>query len=97
VTWNGLDDHLSASGDEDSPMEADLSRVIVTTGATANATQVNHRDFPEIRAEGETPKDAARNLSNQLTRALDSALTSWRRETIEQAIADVKAFAERGD
>jgi hypothetical protein len=78
-------------------MEADLSRVIVTTGATANATQINHRDFPEIRAEGETPKDAARNLSNQLARALDSALTSWRRETIEQAIADVKAFAERGD
>ncbi len=78
-------------------MEADLSRVIVTTGATADATQVNHRDFPEIRAEGETPKVAATNLSNQLVRALDSALTSWRRETIEQAIADVKAFAERGD
>jgi len=82
---------------EDSSMEADLSRVIVTSGATANATQVNHRDFPEIRAEGETPKVAATNLSNQLVRTLDSALTSWRRETIEQAIADVKAFAERGD
>jgi hypothetical protein len=78
-------------------MEADLSRVIVTAGATADATQVNHRDFPEIRAEGETPKAAAANLSNQLARALDSALTTWRRETIEQAIADVKAFAERGD
>lgn len=78
-------------------MEADPSRVIVTSGATANATQVNHRDFPDIRSEGETPKDAATNLSNQLVRALDSALTSWRREAIEQAIADVKAFAERGD
>jgi hypothetical protein len=78
-------------------MEAELSRVIVTCGATADSTQVNHRDFPEIRAEGESPKAAATNLSNQLVRALDSALTSWRRETIEQAIADVKAFAERGD
>ena len=78
-------------------MEADLSRVIVTTGATAHATQVHHRDFPEIRAEGETPEVAATNLANQLVRALDSALTPWRRETIEQAIADVKAFAERGD
>ena len=77
-------------------MEADLNRVIVTTGATANATQVNHRDFPEIRAEGETPKAAATNLSNQLVRALDSALTSWRRETISKAIAEVRAFAARG-
>jgi len=78
-------------------MEADPSRVVVTSGATADATQVNHRDFPEIRAEGETPKVAAENLANQLVRALDSALTPWRRETIEQAIADVKAFADRGD
>ena len=78
-------------------MEADLSRVIVTTGATADAAQVYHRDFPEIHTEGETPRDAAANLANQLARALDSALTSWRRETIQQAIDDVKAFAERGD
>jgi len=78
-------------------MEADLSRVVVTTGATPHATQVNHRDFPEIRAEGESPTVAATHLSNQLARALDSALTPWRRQTIEQAIADVKAFVERGD
>ena len=67
----------------------------MTTGATANATQVHHRDFPEIRAEGETPEDAAAHLANQLTRALDSALTDWRRETIEQAIADVQAFVDQ--
>ena len=78
-------------------MATDPSPVIVATGATANTASVHHRDFPEIRAEGETPKVAATNLANQLVRALDSALTSWRRETIEQAIADVKAFAERGD
>lgn len=78
-------------------MEPDLSRVVVTTGATAHTALINHRDFPEIRSEGENPKVAATHLANQLARALDSALTTWRRETIEQAIADVQAFAARGD
>jgi len=73
-------------------MATDSSRVIVTTGATANTSQVHHRDFPEIRAEGESPAVAARYLSNHLVRALDSALTNWRRETIQQAIEDVQAF-----
>jgi hypothetical protein len=77
-------------------MTNDLSRVIVTTGATANATSVYHRDFPDVRAEGETPAVAAAHLANQLTRALDSALTNWRRQTIEQAIADVRAFVAGG-
>ena len=74
-------------------MATDQDRVIVTTGATAQATLVHHRDFPEIRAEGESPEAAATNLANQLTRALDSALTKWRRDAIEQAIAEVQAFA----
>ena len=74
-------------------MGADVSRVIVTTVASTSHTQVHHRDFPEIRAEGETPAAAARNLSNQLARALDTALTHWRRESIGQALADVQAFA----
>jgi hypothetical protein len=70
------------------------TRVIVTTGSTgpANQVQVHHRDFPEIRAEGESPAAAGTQLVNHLTRALDSALTIWRRETIEQAIADVQEF-----
>jgi hypothetical protein len=73
-------------------METDARRVIVTTGATAGGTQIHHRDFPEIRAHGQDPADAAVQLVNQLTRALDSALTDWRRETIQNAIADVQAF-----
>jgi hypothetical protein len=77
-------------------MASEASRVIVATGATANTTSVHHRDFPEIRAEGETPEIAAAHLANQLTRALDSALTTWRRETIVRAIAEVQEFAARG-
>lgn len=77
-------------------MTTDQSRVIVTTGATPGATRVHHQDFPEIRAEGETPQVAASHLVNQLTRALDSALTQWRRETIQHAIAEVQAFVDKG-
>jgi hypothetical protein len=73
-------------------MASDPSRVIVVTGVTMHSTSVHHRDFPDIRAEGETPAVAATHLINQLTRALDSALTQWRRGTLEQAIADIQAF-----
>jgi hypothetical protein len=77
------------------PMDADPSRVIVTTGATAHTAQVHHRDFPEVRAEGESPAVAATHLANQLVRALDSA-PPWRREALERALAEVQAFAKRG-
>lgn len=77
-------------------MATEQSRVIVTTGATAQAVQIHHRDFPEIRAEGVSAPDAAANLANHLTRALDSALTKWRRDAIQQAIDEVRAFASAG-
>jgi hypothetical protein len=76
-------------------MTTEQDRVIATTGSTAQSTQIHHRDFPEIRAEGETPSAAATNLANHLTRALDSALTKWRRDAIEQAIAEVQEFAKK--
>ena len=71
-------------------MEPDARRVIVTEGSTAGTSQVQHQDFPEIRAQGETPTIAAAHLSNQLTRALDTALTTWRRDAIQQAMADLE-------
>jgi hypothetical protein len=73
-------------------MSTDASPVVVTPGLTANTTQVHHHDFPEIRAQGPTAKAAAQQLANQLTRALDSALTKWRRDTVQQAIDEVRAF-----
>lgn len=76
-------------------MTTDLTRIVVSAGMTPQTTQVSHRDFPEIRSEGDTPMDAAKHLVSQLTRALDSALTTWRRETLEHAIADVKAFTDQ--
>lgn len=78
-------------------MEIDLSRVIVSSGATAHTTQVHHRDFPEIRADGGSAKEAASLLASKLTLALDTALIEWRRQTLGQAIADVEAFVKKAD
>jgi hypothetical protein len=76
-------------------MATDSTRVIVTIAGSSTAVTVHHRDFPEIRAEGGTPKEAASHLVNKLVAALDSALTDWRRETINQAMADVRAFVDQ--
>jgi hypothetical protein len=73
-------------------METRAGRVIVGAGTSPGSTRVYHQDFPEIRADGESARDAASHLANQLRRALDSALTIWRRQTIEAAIADVEEF-----
>jgi hypothetical protein len=57
---------------------------------------VRHRDFPEVRGEGESAADAAARLADILTRTLDSAPSDWRRENIQRALEDIRAFAERG-
>lgn len=74
-------------------MDTSEQRVIVGPGAEGTGANVHHRDFPEIRAEGETPQEAAEQLLNHLSRALDSAMIDWKREAIQNAINDVKAFA----
>jgi hypothetical protein len=76
-------------------METDSSRVIVTKSGSTTTAITHHRNFPEIRAEGGTPREAASHLVNKLFRTLDTALTDWRRERLDGAIADVKAFVEQ--
>ena len=76
-------------------MDTELSRVIVTIRGSSSAACVHHRDFPEIRAEGGSPREAASHLVNELSRALDSALTDWRRDRVNDAIADVQAFVDQ--
>jgi hypothetical protein len=78
-------------------MEADPSHVIVGPGTICGGTQVHHEGFPELRVEGETTCEAAQHLINELTKILDSALTSWRRETVQHTIDDVQAFTQRRD
>jgi hypothetical protein len=65
--------------------------IVISADPTASGAQAYHRDFPEIRARGRTPVDATEHLVNELTRMMDSALTPWRREAIERALADARA------
>jgi hypothetical protein len=78
-------------------MAGDPSRVIVNQvpGTFMPQVQTNHKDFPEIRGEGGSAKESARLLVNHLCQALDTALTDWRRSSIEGAIEDAKAFVEQ--
>ena len=73
-------------------------QVIVGTENCCHPVQslcAHHRDFPEIRGEGETDLGAAEKLTERLTLALDGAGSDWHRAQIEYAIEDVKAFVER--
>jgi hypothetical protein len=80
---------------EETAMTADPDKIIVTTGATADAVRVHHHDIPELHADGESPAIAAENLANALTREVDSVSDEHHREALQQALADVRSFVER--
>ena len=67
------------------------NKLVVSQGLTAQAVQIYHCDFPEVRSEGGSLAEAKQNLALQLTRALDSALTDWRRDLIQKTIAEIQA------
>ena len=71
-------------------------QVVVTPAGPsviASHTQVaHHRDFPELRGEGETPEDATARLADLLAQTLDCVPSDWRRDQIQRAIEDVRAF-----
>jgi hypothetical protein len=74
---------------------ASTERIVVGPCPEHEGVEIFHRDFPEIRAQGADLGQAAGGLARQLERALDSALTTWRRETLERAIAEVQEHAAR--
>ena len=59
-----------------------------------HALCVHHRNFPEVRAQGTTREAAALRLVELLSVTLDSAPSGWRRQNVENAIEDVRAFVE---
>ena len=71
-------------------MSEAADKLVVSQGLTAQSVQIYHRDFPEIRSEGGSLAEAKKNLALQLTRALDSALTDWRRDLIQKTIAEIE-------
>jgi hypothetical protein len=77
-------------------MMSNPSQVIVTTEPHrlhwVPGLSVHHRDFPEVRTEGRSPEEAAAWLAELLSRTLDSVPCDCRRETLERAIDDVRAW-----
>jgi len=63
--------------------------------SSLHALSAHHRDLPEVHGAGSSPKDAALRLGELLLLSLDNAPSDWRRDIIQQAIHDVRAFAER--
>jgi hypothetical protein len=64
--------------------------------ASLQGLTAHHRDLPEVHGAGSSPKDAAVRLTELLLLTLDNAPSDWRRQMIQQAIEDVRAFAEQG-
>jgi len=75
-------------------MSVEITTIHIVTTPDSGSITAYHRDFPEIRTHGSSSFEAANLLRHQLTRALDSALTEWRRASIEAALADIHAFSE---
>src|SRR4051812_34994806 len=73
-------------------MRADPTQIVVTTGATAHASQARHRGFPDMHVDGESPGIAAENLIGHLARGLDNVATEEARAPIRRAIQDARAF-----
>jgi hypothetical protein len=78
------------TGDRD---VVDPGRVIVTPGSTADAFLAHHRDIPELRADGATPREAAANLAQDLAREIEGVADHYRRGLFGRALDDVRAFA----
>lgn len=76
-------------------MSVTITTIQIEAACENGSHTAYHRDFPEIRACGCSPAEAVVQLTHQLTRALDSALTDWRRASIEGALADAKAFTSQ--
>jgi hypothetical protein len=82
-------------------MTANSSQVIVITvndqRSLIHGLSAHHREFPEVHAEAESPKAAATRLAELLSVTLENAPSNWRRQSIQQAIADARAFVEQTD
>ena len=61
-------------------MTADPNRILVTTGATADAVQAHHHAIPELRSDGESPGIAAEKPARTSTRESDGVPVDRHRE-----------------
>jgi hypothetical protein len=80
-------------------MRTDPNQVIVhptecSACSAVHTTRVHHREFPEVWAECGSSAEGATHLMLLLSRFLDGAGSHYRRDAIEQALADVEAFLD---
>jgi hypothetical protein len=76
-------------------MFADRARVSVDIGAAPELFKAHHCDLPELSTDGDSARDAAANLVQELERERDSTPDNLHRQPLDQAIADVRAYLER--
>jgi hypothetical protein len=75
-------------------MNAETKSIHIEPSEESGAVIVYHRDFPEIRVQGCSEFEAVTLLCHQLTRALDSALTDWRRQSLQTALDDMHCYRD---
>jgi len=77
-------------------MMTDTNCVVVEPGTCAchsvHMIRAHHHDYPEMWAQGETPREAVGQLANQLVRALESVSSHDIRDPLVQVLADVRAY-----
>src|SRR4051812_12265325 len=75
------------------PLTTDPGRLILneTSWGHIRAIEAWHRHYPEIRAAGESPEAAVRNLARSLSSVLDTAITHHDRAELERALEDARA------
>jgi hypothetical protein len=79
-------------------MQHSTSRVVVTESKcschSVSTTQIHHRHFPEIWAQGPTALEGATQLTRHLERALEASRSQWHTKIMREALADVSAFLD---
>ena len=76
------------------PMKLDLQNVITVTEAdkgSGGKVVARHRAFPEIRAQGESPRKALLMLHSILRRSSDWAADDWHATDLAHAIIDLES------
>lgn len=78
-------------------MDINYGNIIIsesTCGCSSiHTVTAHHRRYPEIAVEAVSAARAVEHLERLLLRALDFATDKWRREELEQAVADVRRWA----
>jgi hypothetical protein len=80
-------------------MSNDPRRIIVTESlcnrCSAHTIHVHHQHFPELQIEGMSVEQAADHLADRMAAAFDAVSDPSRREAVQSAIDDIRAFLNR--